>query len=469
MLLRIAKILGIAVLILIAALGGLYYAFVQKFAVTAPAPDYPKPATALQAQSQDLDYFGKLMALDRSFSPAARARAQERLDQLKALPDPLPPARQKVALMQIMALADNGHSKVQAITSTDQAALGEPIRVTRFSDGFYVMRARPAYRALLGSRIEAIDGTPFDQVLQKLESLRGGTQSWRRENAASLIVLHDTLYGLGIARDPAVSNWTMRRPDGEAVTLALTATPLGKTPNLPVTTRWLSPEPLKGGDQDWISYRPASGRLPDSLGDPDRHFARFAAGCAVAIRLQAISDMGDQKLAPFLESTQAALNAHPPCAAIVDLRGNGGGDYTQAWGFAHALPKLVPPAGRIYVLTDAGTFSAAITTTAFLKDAGGDRVVIVGEPVGDRLSFYGEGRMACLPNSKICVNYQLGKHDYAKPCQGPDCYWVNWLFPVRVKSLEPNVTIPRSFAAWNQGHDPAYEWVLKAVGALTHA
>ena len=36
----------------------------------------------------------------------------------------------------------------------------------------------------------------------------------------------------------------------------------------------------------------------------------------------------------------------------MDLRGDGGGDYTNTWRFAHQLPKLIAPGGRIYVLTD---------------------------------------------------------------------------------------------------------------------
>ena len=467
---RIALFAGIAVLILAAVLGGAYYAFVLKFSAKPPAADYPKPATALEAQKQDLDYFGKLMALDRAFTPQARALADKRLEELQALPEPLPPPKFKVALLQIFALADNGHSRMSAAAPTDHAVLVEPIRVTRFSEGFFVMRAKEPYRALLGARIEAIDGMAFEQVLARLETLRGGTESWRRENATSLILLHDILYGLGVVKDPARASWTLRQTDGQIITAELIATPFGKRLNLPPNTRYLSPEPLKGDSPDWISYSPASGTLPESLSNLRNRFSLISVpdSCAVYIRLQAIMDSDEQKIAPFLETTASSLKAHPPCAAIVDLRGNGGGDYTKAWGFTHALPNLVTPGGRLYVLTDPYTFSAAITAAAFLKEAGGDRVTIIGEPVGDRLSFHAEGGSACLPNSGLCLNFQVGKHDYEKPCQGSDCFWLNWFYPVRVKTLAPDIAIPRSFADWNQGRDGAYEAALKAIRGSSH-
>jgi hypothetical protein len=181
------------------------------------------------------------------------------------------------------------------------------------------------------------------------------------------------------------------------------------------------------------------------------------ARCAQVVRLRSIADAGGEKIAPFLAATTAALRAHPPCAVILDLRGNGGGDYTKVWRFAHALPRLLAPAGRIFILTDGLTFSAAITTAAFVKDAAGNRVTIIGEPVGDRLSFFSEGGQACLPNLKACVYYQTAKHDYAHACNDwRQCFWLNWLYPVRVASLQPDIFVPLRFEAWDAGRDAAF-------------
>jgi len=227
--------------------------------------------------------------------------------------------------------------------------------------------------------------------------------------------------------------------------------------------RWLSPEPLPGSTKDWAALSPSSGAVPETWRDFDNHFRRFsvAGSCTVTIRLQHIVDTDGQKIVPFLGSTEAALRAHPPCSVILDLRGDNGGDYTNAWRFTHALPGLLAPGGHIYVLTDPQTFSAAITTTAFVKDVGGDKVTIIGEPVGDRLSFFSEGGSGCLPHLKVCVSYQTGKHDYAHPCRDwHACYWLNWFYPVRVKSLEPDVTVPLRFADWNGGRDAAFEEAL---------
>ena len=59
------------------------------------------------------------------------------------------------------------------------------------------------------------------------------------------------------------------------------------------------------------------------------------------VRIEAIVDTNGQKIAPFLKDTEDAFSAQPPCAVIVDLRGDGGGDYTNMWHFAHALRDLM--------------------------------------------------------------------------------------------------------------------------------
>ncbi|GLQ99304.1 peptidase S41 [Dyella mobilis] len=438
--------------------GGLLFAFHFNFHRAAPDANYPKPASPLEAQQQDVDYFAKVMARDRAFSPAERKTAEARIAVLRALPNALPSPALHVALMQVMALADNGHSRMDA--TAERGALIVPLRVTRFAEGFYVTRVEAAYRDMLGGRVESIDGHPIDQVLLQLDTLRGGVESFRRENDAIFIIVQNLLYGLGIATDPKASTWTVVLPDGRTVTRRLDAYSMHEGDRLPGSGRWLSPEPNKGVEQDWGAYHPQSAELPETWRDFNHPFRMFpaAGGCAQVVRLQSIGDAGSYRIAPFLASTEATLRASPPCAVILDLRGDGGGDYTNVWHFTHVLPTLLAPGGRIFVLTNSQTFSAAITAAAFVKDAGGDKVTIIGEPVGDRLSFFSEGSKACLPNLKVCVYAQTAKHDYQHPCDNwRECYWLNWFYPVRVKSLQPDIVVPLRFEDWNRGRDAAYE------------
>jgi hypothetical protein len=169
-------------------------------------------------------------------------------------------------------------------------------------------------------------------------------------------------------------------------------------------------------------------------------------------------DIGSIRITDFLRETEDGMRAEPPCALILDLRFNTGGNYANAHGFAQSLPELIAPRGRVYVLTSGQTFSAAITTTAFVKQAMGSRAVVLGEPVGDWLSFWSEGGQGCMPNAEFCFNYATGKHDYAHPCTDwNSCFWLNWFYPVRVDSLAPDETIVMTFADYEAGRDPVFD------------
>lgn len=137
---------------------------------------------------------------------------------------------------------------------------------------------------------------------------------------------------------------------------------------------------------------------------------RLENSCVLAVQIKAIVDVGSIRIGEFLLATEDDMRANPPRALILDLRFNNGGNYMNTYGFSRSLPDLMGPGGRVCVLTSGQTFSAAITTTALVKQAMGSRAVILGEPVGDRLAFWAEGSQGCLPHAKFCFAYTTGKH-----------------------------------------------------------
>jgi hypothetical protein len=450
--LRVAVWILAVVIVLVGAGAGLALGFLHKFSPHPPRSDFPRPANALEAQRQDLEQFSRLIAMDRSFSPAARLEATRQVDELKATTVLLGSGTLRVALMRITALADNGH------TSLDDERDCVPARVMWFADGLYVLRAKPEYADLLGARVERVDGRPAAEVLTELEKLRGGTNGWRRILAALYIQSPELLYGASLGARPDQTTWALRLPNGSEITRQLPGETCGEPYDLMM--RWLAPEKKTDEPQDWRPMVSPNADLPLTLRDFNSPFRRvwIDHGCTLFIQLKTINDTDNLSIRDFFKVTTDEMSRRKPCNIILDLRFNTGGDYTKAAHFAGHLPDFVPPGGRIYVLTSAQTFSAAITTVAFVKQAAGSRAVILGEPVGDRLAFYGEGGSGCLPHAGLCVHYATGMHDYARPCNDWDkCYWLNWLFPVQVSSLDPDETIGWTFAAYSNLHDPAFE------------
>lgn len=449
-------VLGV-VLLLIAIAAGLVYAMMRHFYPAPPQASYSTPKDPLEAQGQDLDYFAKLMEMDRSYSTVARAQAQRRIAELADVKTLIPRPNFRVALMEISALADNGHTHVGNDTGADPMEL--PVRVAAFTGGIYVLHTTKPYADLLGGRIVSIDGHPIDEVMARLEQLRGGTPQWRKAYAQVYISWQDVLVGTGIAPDMRSSTWTVISPSGTTITRTLTPyTPSNDEPGIFVN-RIYSAEPLKDLGTEWVAYQPERPQ-PITFSDFDQTFrrVRFPHSCVMLVQFRSNDDVGNNHIKEFEAATKADIEASKPCQLIFDNRFNDGGNLTKSMFFAADLPNLISPNGHIYLLTSGMTFSAGITTTALIKHAGGERVTILGEPVGDRLAFFAEGRRGCLPNYRLCLHYETGKHDYANPCTNWDtCFWLSWLLPVRVKTLQPDETITMTFEDWRQGRDPVLE------------
>ncbi|MGA9711000.1 MAG: hypothetical protein WBR31_04385 [Candidatus Sulfotelmatobacter sp.] len=457
---KLLKIGGIAlgfVLLLIAIAAGLVYATMRHFYPSPPQANYNRPNNPLEAQRQDLDYFAKLIGMDRSYSAEARAEAQHRLAELTDSNNVIPRQNFRVALMEIAALADNGHTRLDSDSGADPMEL--PVRVAAFSDGIYVLHATKAYADLLGGKVVSIDGHSIDEVMTRLEQLRGGTPQWRKEYAQVYISWQDVLVGAGIAPDMGHSTWTVTSPSGTPVTRTLTPyKPSEDEPDIFVN-RIYSAEPLKELGADWVAYQPEQ-PSPITFSDFDATFrrVRLPHSCVMLIQFRSNDDEGNNYIKNFEAATRADMQAHKPCQLIFDNRFNAGGNLTKTIFFAKDLPHLISPRGHIYLLTSGMTFSAGITTTALIKHSGGDRVIILGEPVGDRLAFFAEGGRGCLPNYPLCLHYETGKHDYGHSCTNLDtCFWLNWLLPLRVKTLQPDEIITMTFEDWRQGRDPVFE------------
>jgi hypothetical protein len=455
----------------VVVLGGLYFGVgllaSAQFNPDPPQANYSKPRDALEAQRQDLDYFRKLIGLDRAFSPAARAEAERRIVALERGTVALERHRLRAELSRIMALADNGHTSMFAGDNGGRPNL-LPIRVFPFADGLYVLRAQAAHADLLGLRVDAIDGHPVEDVLARLAELRGGIPAFRRSYAALFVTSPGMLYGVGIAATPERSRWRFVAADGTAVERDLAAyQPADLEPFAP-SGLWLSARRFEHEPEGWRPLVADEARLPLTLRDFNRIFRRVWVDgtCVLLISMKAIQDESGESIDDFLAATEADMRARPPCAVILDQRFNGGGDYTNVWTFSKRLPELIAPTGKIYILTTADTFSAAISMTGFIKEAGGGGGVILGEPVGDRMAFWSEGGSGCLPNTKLCAHYSTGKHDYANPCRDWDtCYWVNWFYPIRVTGFGPDETIRMRFADYTAGRDPVFDRAVQLATA----
>jgi hypothetical protein len=420
-----------------------------------------QPRDSVAGRHTDLRVFrAEFLARDRSYSAAARAEAEARLRRLDSAAGSMSAIGFELELARIVALADNGHTV--AIPSARAARSNRiPVRFTPFGADFHVLRADSANADLLGAKLLAIDGQPVATAIDAGRTLTGGTPAWRDRTVAYFLESPDQLHALGLVATASQASYRFERPDGGRVERPIVAEPPGPRRDNAPAGRWLYPRPLEAGSAPARALL-AEERAPWAFQDLASTFRwRIAPEVdGLMIQLRANRDVAGQAIRPFLDGVLRQIRSSRPATVVLDLRMNSGGDLNTTRDFAQTLPTVTT--GPIFVLTSPWTFSAGISTLGYLKQASPDRVVIVGEEIGDRLEMWSEGRLVELPFSGMAVRSSLERHDYRTGCRPyRDCHGPVIRHPIAVPTLAPDLPAPWTIEAYRAGRDPS----LEAIGA----
>jgi len=403
--------------------------------------------------------------VEKSWPAGEKPRALARLDALAAAADTLHDAYFHLEISRIVALADNGHTVAPA-TSRANRFNRVPFRLAPFGDGFYVVRAHREHEMLLGARLMAIDGRPVAEVRGTARTLNGGSMGWRDRFVPIFLESPEQMHALGVTQLSDAAVYRFERADGGIVDRRVVALAPDSTAPLVATSRWLYPDPGVPGGEALLPLLAAASApwVLQQAGTPFRwRVAPEVDGMVVELR--ANMDQGGVRIRDFLAEAEREVRARKPTNLVLDMRSNGGGDLNITRAFAQRLPTMVP--GRVFVLTSPYTFSAAISTVGYLKQAAPDRVTIVGEEVGDRSEFWAEGRPIQLARSRIRVGVATERHDYRDGCRAyRDCHASVARNPIAIPSLAPDLAAPWTIDDYRRGRDPGLDAVRRAVSAL---
>jgi len=419
-------------------------------------------ATSAEARRADIATFRQdFLAVDVSYAAPARAEAERRLAVLEAQAGEISQAYLELELARIVALADNGHTAFFPGPRSRRFNRVADFRLAPFGEDFYVLRASAAHVDLLGARLVAIDGRPVAQARDAARTLMGGTSPWRDRNAPYFLESPEQMQALGLITNAERANYRFRLANGRTVTRRFAPEPANPDRSRAGVDRWYYPEAIEGE-----AMRPllSETEAPWSLQDPDTLFRMRDAPEIDAYVIEVRQNYGtdDQNIIDFMFDALEAARHSGRTNLVLDMRMNGGGDLNITRDWSRMLPYAVN--GRTFVLTSPWTFSAAISTVGYMKQAGRNRVVIVGEEVGDRLDFYAEGDIVALPHSGVRILTATERHDYRTGCRNiENCHGSVVRNTIAVESLAPDIVAPWTIEAYRAGRDPAMEAVAAAL------
>jgi len=406
----------------------------------------------------DMEHVRQFLDRDASYSPNERVQAESEFAKLRASASDMSRAAFQLAVARIAALTHNGHTMLLPGLWPHQFNR-TPLHYYLFADGLFVIHAPEAMHELLGARVLSIDGHTVEELQETFAQYFGGRAGKRDEWMGFFVESPALLHAAGAARLEDGVELHLELANGSRVTKTLQAV---LDPPQASPFEFLQTSRLVAHASENIM---PAGAVPLYLADAGRAFriAQPTEYDGHFLQLRTNVSHGDQEIDAFLSSASAILKRAKPRNLVIDLRFDGGGDLNTTRAFFQLLPTLTPGDGRIFALTSGRTFSAGIASLGYLKQAGGARVTIVGEPIGDELEFWAEGEVMELPVSRAALLYATERHNYVSGCPEPDCHRHVRDHPIRVTTLEPDIATPLTYADDRAGRDPALERVRSVV------
>jgi hypothetical protein len=388
----------------------------------------------LEAARAELDHALDQLELihPEPFHAIGREEFVSELERLKGRLGELPAEQAATELMRIWALLSperDGHQFALPLDTEGEPIL--PLKVYEFDEGVFVTAAMAPNEDLAGSRVTAIGETPIDDVLARIEPLlpRDGpatVRSFRPIYLLRAIVLR----GLGIAGAGPIA-LTVDDGDSER-TVELDPVPasefLAWRPGF-TAFHGLAP-------RDGLRHtQPADEPLTVDLLEDER---------AVYVRYSQIQDVFSDEV-----SELSRLGARRGVdRVIVDLRQNpGGNNFTYRTVLAALADDAIDRPGRLVVLTDRVTFSAAANFATEVEQS--TSAVFAGEPMGGGLNFWNDVNFIALPDFVVPMRVAVSTR-----------YWEKSTPDDPRLTIEPDLAMPVRAADYFAGRDPLLEAVL---------
>lgn len=430
-------------------LTGIVLGFVALFGASGHATDF----------SPDIEQVKGLVQQDASFNAEERQQADALLAALSQRATTMSNAAFQLDVARVFALAGNGHSMLVAGLWPSQFNR-IPVRTQVFADGIYIVHADNAATKLIGTKVLAVDSKPVELIRHRFGELWGALPSKRDDWLGYWLESPELLHAAGLALAPDRITLHLEDEQGNHTEVLLSA-----ALQAPADGRYAFFYRSRLVDYSRNNLAPATA-TPLYLAEPDKvfRFATLPDLNAFYLQLRYNTNVGNQRVDDFIDAASKALKQSGAKHVIVDLRLDSGGDLNTTRDFMQALPNLIARNGRIFALVSGRTFSAGIASVGYLKQAGGDRVTIIGTPVGDELEYWAEGNLTELGVSKAEVLHATERHNYQTGCQQDDCHGAIRRNPIRVNSLAPDILAPLRYQDYRNGIDPAMAVIAEQLG-----
>lgn len=293
-----------------------------------------------------------------------------------------------LSMMQLLALPGNGHTRL--IPNTAITVL--PLRFVTIGASVRLLDAAPVFAGAVGGELISINGVPIGEIEVATEKFLAGTGQRKRVIGPILFAWPSALRRLGAHSGGGLIEYRIRNETGRIS--ALVADTANTVPG-------------------YVFYPQNEHGKADALWSPKSFLEIKDFGQhGLSFVLPSFFDPGETSLKNAVSEAAEVVRSQPDTPLLVDVRGNTGGNFLRTMPLIDAIAHGADDR-RVGAIVDKFTFSAAIVFVAILRHRLGARLKLIGEEMGDGLTFFAEGGTIDLLSSGAVVRYSSAFHDWA--------------------------------------------------------
>lgn len=322
-----------------------------------------------------------------------------------------------VKMLEIIASIGDGHTNFWPFNYYQ----AYPIEFSRFEDRIQVSGIGKMKKHLLGYELKAVDGVPLDQFISSIHKLvpHHETEEFTWNWTLYYLRVAQIMYGLEVAKSNEQITYTLSNELGEEKTLTLSV--VGAS-NVELVYPYEKAPMFYDAREEGFWFEDLGNGLIYF------HFSSYPSRST-------FSKMGKTLDKVLAEGATKTL--------FIDLRRNGGGDFTKGRKLIDKIEATVRERNiPVYVATSRRTFSAAIANAADFRQR--LNATLLGEPTGGRPIGYQETNIFYLPTTGIrgsvsSILYKFQEED--------------------TPGVLPDVDIPYTWEDYRSGRDPILDYL----------
>ncbi|MEO8577328.1 MAG: S41 family peptidase [Gemmatimonadales bacterium] len=340
-----------------------------------------------------------------------------------------------VELGRLTAMIKDSHSGIGSFRQEAIDFHRIPIAAEVFTDGVFIVRASAQSKELVGAKIIKIGNSEISAVLDSVAQLIAsdpGNSMRTRDIGPILLGMPEVMNAFRFIPGLDQIPLTLEK-DGRRFTRAV--------------------QPVTRTDYDriqWIDWRPEK---PIALGSRNRLFwyAYMPSDKTIYVQINEMANDSTEYLAETFKHAVAEAESLKVDRFVIDLRYNGGGSSSAVRPMVISLIKSerIDQHGHLFALIGRETASAAQNFVNDLERL--TNTVFIGEPTAQNPSFYSDGYVTTLPNSKIMAFsatrwFQTANSKDTRPYVAPDVV-AEWSSNDYRTGRDPGLAAVRSYHA----------------------